>query len=121
MVFMRRHASKLSPKLHHNGSKLHHSGSAYALGNLNRDQLVLLTKALMKQSMESIGAAYKGWKLPWAEAISELELLRVVREVLDLSLLDFDDDAVHILWSSLDREGKGQIEAAALLSLGPDL
>merc|ERR1711907_151335 len=88
---------------------------------LSPEQLALLAQALSAQSIESIAKAYNDWNIPWTGMISEWELLSVVRQLLRLKEGEFNDDVVHTLWTSLDREGQGQIEATELLSLGTDL
>merc|ERR1711879_1122569 len=107
-VFMRRHTPAKTSKV-----PVRQSTSA-ALAKLSSEQLSLLGKALSAQSLDSMASAYKGWSLPWTGMISEWDILTIVRKLLGLSEQEFSDDVVHTLWTSLDREGQGQIEAAEL-------
>lgn len=131
MVFMRRHGAKHSMhrRVDPRAPRMAYSRMAMgfrrieprSLGSLSPEELESFGKALKTQSTETLAAAYKAWKLPWEGLVSEWELLEITRKLLGLPEQQFDDDAVAAVWSSLDREGVGQIRAEALLALGPDL
>lgn len=124
MIFMRRHATKQihqSPKLQNQLKMAQRRAQTQTLVTLTAEQLRAVGRALSGISMDMLASAYDGWGVPWTGVVTEWELLRVVRHVLRLDEKLMDDDAVDALWSSLDRENAGKIQASALLALGSEL
>jgi len=137
MVFMRRRAREAagggggpsrSPRLAYTRGAMEaslqkaSSRAAYdGLGGLDDRQLLLLGERLCGQSQDSLAKAFATWGFPWTGAVSEWDLLTIVRRLLYLGPEQLNDDAVATLWGSMDRQGLGSVPAEALLALGPEL
>jgi Ca2+-binding EF-hand superfamily protein len=84
---------------------------------LSADHCALISRALGKESSETLAAAYSKWGIPWSGFVSEWDLLSVVRELLKISEDQMDDDTIYIIWRHLDSDGVGQVAVEEILQL----
>jgi len=84
---------------------------------LGPEQRMLLSEALGRLSVADFASAYQGWDLPWAGFINELDLILVIRQLLNISEDQLSDDQAFSIWLSL-RDDYGQIPVEDFLALG---
>eukprot|EP00930_Biecheleria_cincta_P005672 TRINITY_DN1065_c0_g2_i2.p1 TRINITY_DN1065_c0_g2~~TRINITY_DN1065_c0_g2_i2.p1 ORF type:complete len:506 (-),score=81.15 TRINITY_DN1065_c0_g2_i2:35-1354(-) len=86
--------------------------------HLNPAQQERVKASLQKLTAEDFANAYAKWEIPWNDFVSDWEWHRVIRELLEISEEDLDDEHVHALWSKLDKEKHGLVPVAAVIELG---
>eukprot|EP00747_Dinoflagellata_sp_TGD_P024971 gnl/TRDRNA2_/TRDRNA2_130923_c0_seq1.p1 gnl/TRDRNA2_/TRDRNA2_130923_c0~~gnl/TRDRNA2_/TRDRNA2_130923_c0_seq1.p1 ORF type:complete len:540 (+),score=77.06 gnl/TRDRNA2_/TRDRNA2_130923_c0_seq1:194-1621(+) len=134
MVFMRRHSKKggttrcttersgsLPPQ---QWAPRRHGPSTADAGSegLTLAQIALLGGALVLQTKQTYYDMYASWGVAtWDGHVSEWDFLAIVRQLLGLKTTEFDDDAVHTVWTALDLNGTGKVSVHALFTLGHEL
>lgn len=128
MIFMRKHGTQQfhnSPREKrprfvglNSRAEMRADTAMGGIGNLSADQMMLLSNALSKQTVDTVAAAYNKWGIPWAGLVSEWDMLAVFRKLLGIIEDHISDDEIHTVWSFMDRDGAGQVAVETLLGLG---
>merc|ERR1719198_905404 len=130
MVFMRRYGPKkhmqwtsskmLAASANMNSRREQMSVAKARQEGLSDAEMMTLCDALGQLSETSLAEAYQTWGFTWAGHISEWDWLKVIRELLGLTVDQLDDDAVHVVWKRLDPTCVGRVDAPVVLSFGQE-
>lgn len=86
--------------------------------NLSPAQQEVVKARLQNLTAEDFENVYATWEIPWSGLVSDWEWHRVIRELLEISEQELDDECVHSIWSKLDREKHGRVPVEAVIELG---
>jgi len=122
MVFMRRRAIKQKVQVKtksvcHGTQSTRLSVTSQATSELSHEQSYLLAQALARESYDSVADIYASWERPFCGSVSELDWLKIVRELSNIPEDELGDDAVHFAWCMADPAGLGQVPVEAILAL----
>merc|ERR1712139_390407 len=85
--------------------------------HISEEQVNQLCQALAGESSTTVAAAYAHWNKPFSGVVTELDWLKIVRELLCIFPAEIEDDAVHHAWCVADPDGVGEVALDNIFAL----